>query len=44
VLGALFLQIIGTGLTLLSLSGAVVSIIQGAILVVSVLMSRVSRR
>lgn len=44
VLGALFLQIIGTGLTLFSLSGAVVSIIQGAILVVSILISRVGKR
>jgi ribose transport system permease protein len=44
VLGALFLQIIGTGLTLFSLSGAIVSIIQGAILVVSVMISRVGRR
>lgn len=44
VLGAVFLQIIGTGLTLLSLSGAIVSIIQGAILVVSVLVSRLGRR
>lgn len=44
VLGALFLQVIGTGLTLLSLSGAIVSIIQGAILVVSILVSRMGKR
>jgi ribose transport system permease protein len=44
LLGALFLQIIGTGLTLFSLTGAIVSIIQGAILVVSVLLARVGAR
>jgi ribose transport system permease protein len=44
LLGALFLEIIGTGLTLFSLSGAIVSIIQGAILVLSILLARVGSR
>lgn len=44
LLGAIFLQIIGTGLSLFSLSGAIVSIIQGAILVAAVLLSGVDRR
>lgn len=44
ILGALFLQIIGTGLTLFSISGALVAIIQGAILVVAVLIARVGNR
>lgn len=43
LLGVLFLQIIGTGLSLFSLSGAIVSIIQGAILLVAVLLSRVGK-
>lgn len=43
LLGVLFLQIIGTGLSLFSLSGAIVSIIQGAILVIAVLLSRVGK-
>lgn len=43
VLGTLFLQIIGTGLTLFNLSGALVSIIQGGILVAAVLISRIGR-
>ncbi len=44
LLGALFLQIIGTGLTLFSLSGAIVAIIQGGILVAAVLISRIGGR
>ncbi|MBS1878895.1 MAG: ABC transporter permease [Actinobacteria bacterium] len=43
VLGTLFLQIIGTGLTLFSISGALVSIIQGGILVAAVVISRLGR-
>lgn len=43
LLGVLFLQIIGTGLTLFSLSGAIVSIIQGSILVTAVLLARADR-
>ena len=43
-LGAIFLQIIGTGLSLFSLSGAIVLLIQGAILVASVVVSRLGRR
>lgn len=43
-LGALFLQIIGTGLTILSLSGPLVQIIQGAILALAVLLARVVGR
>lgn len=44
ILGALFLQIIGTGLTLFSISGALVAIIQGSILVAAVLVSRLGSR
>lgn len=39
-LGALYLQMIGTGLTLLNLSGSLVDIIQGGILAVAVLLAR----
>lgn len=42
-LGALYLQIIGTGLTILNLSGPLVQIIQGAILVAAILVSRAVR-
>jgi ribose transport system permease protein len=42
-LGALYLQIIGTGLTILSLPGPVVQMIQGGILVAAVLVSRFTR-
>jgi ribose transport system permease protein len=44
LLGALFLQIIGTGLTILNLTGPIVLMTQGAILVAAVLLSRVGRR
>jgi ribose transport system permease protein len=43
-LGALYLQIIGTGLTILDLSGPLVQIIQGAILVAAILVSRAVRQ
>ena len=42
-LGALYLQIIGTGLTILSLPGPVVQMIQGGILVAAILVSRLTR-
>lgn len=42
-LGALYLQIVGTGLTILNLSGPVVQMIQGAILAAAVLVSRLTR-
>jgi len=42
-LGALYLQIIGTGLTILNLSGPLVQIIQGSILVAAILVSRAVR-
>jgi ribose transport system permease protein len=42
-IGALYLQMIGTGLTILNLSGPLVSIIQGAILAAAVLISRLVR-
>ncbi len=42
-LGALFLQIIGTGLTILNLSGPLVQMIQGGILAAAVLVSRLVR-
>jgi ribose transport system permease protein len=42
-LGALYLQIIGTGLTILNLTGPVVQMIQGGILVAAVLVSRLTR-
>jgi ribose transport system permease protein len=42
-LGALYLQMIGTGLTILSLPGPVVQMIQGGILVAAILVSRVTR-
>lgn len=42
-LGALYLQIIGTGLTILSLSGPLVQMIQGGILAAAVLVSRLVR-
>ena len=42
-LGALYLQIIGTGLTIMNLAGPVTQIIQGTILVAAVLVSRLTR-
>jgi len=42
-LGALYLQIVGTGLTILNLSGPVVQMIQGGILAAAVLVSRLTR-
>jgi ribose/xylose/arabinose/galactoside ABC-type transport system permease subunit len=42
-LGALYLQIIGTGLTILSLAGPLVQMIQGGILMGAVLVSRLTR-
>jgi ribose transport system permease protein len=42
-LGALYLQIVGTGLTILNLSGPVVQMIQGAILGAAVLVSRLTK-
>ncbi len=42
-LGALYLQIIGTGLTILNLAGPVVQMIQGGILIGAVLVSRLTR-
>jgi ribose transport system permease protein len=44
LLGALFLQIIGTGLQLFNLTGAIVLTIQGGILAAAVLLSRLGRR
>lgn len=40
ILGALFLQIIGTGLSLFSVSASVVLLVQGGILVIAVLIAR----
>jgi ribose transport system permease protein len=42
-LGALYLQMIGTGLTILNLTGPVVQMIQGGILAAAVLVSRLTR-
>lgn len=42
-LGALFLQIIGSGLTILNLSGSLIQLIQGAILVLAILLARLNR-
>jgi ribose transport system permease protein len=42
-LGALYLQIVGTGLTILNLTGPVVQMIQGGILVAAILVSRLTR-
>ena len=42
-LGALYLQIIGTGLTILNLAGPIVQMIQGGILIAAVLVSRLTR-
>jgi ribose transport system permease protein len=42
-LGALYLQIVGTGLTILNLAGPIVQMIQGGILVAAVLVSRLTR-
>jgi ribose transport system permease protein len=42
-LGALYLQIIGTGLTILNLAGPIVQMIQGGILIAAVLVSRITR-
>ena len=44
LIGALFLEVISNGLTLLSLSNAVVLIVQGAILAGAVLLATVQRR
>lgn len=44
LLGALFLQIIQTGLSLFNLSGAIVLMIQGGILAAAVLISRLGRQ
>lgn len=44
LLGTLFLQIIGTGLTILNLTGPIVLMIQGGILALAVLLSRLGRR
>jgi ribose transport system permease protein len=43
-IGALYLQIIGSGLTILNLSGPLVQIIQGAILAAAIFLSRFARR
>jgi ribose transport system permease protein len=43
-LGALYLQIIGSGLTVLNLSGPLVQIIQGVILAAAILLARLNRR
>jgi ribose transport system permease protein len=43
-LGAVFLQMIGTGLTILNLTGPVVQMIQGGILVSAILLARMVRR
>ena len=42
-LGALYLQIIGTGLTILNLSGPIVQMIQGGILIAAILVARLAR-
>jgi ribose transport system permease protein len=42
-LGALYLQIVGTGLTILNLAGPIVQMIQGGILVAAVLVARLTR-
>ena len=42
-LGALFLQVIGTGLSMFNLGGPLVMIIQGAILVLAVVASKIGR-
>lgn len=42
-LGALYLQIVGTGLTILNLAGPIVQMIQGGILIAAVLVSRLTR-
>ena len=42
-LGALYLQIIGTGLTILNLAGPIVQMIQGGILIAAILVSRLTR-
>lgn len=39
-LGALFLQIIGSGLTVLNLSGSLIQLIQGAILIFAIILAR----
>ncbi len=43
-LGALYLQIIGSGLTVFNLSGPLVQIIQGMILAAAILLARLNRR
>jgi ribose transport system permease protein len=43
-IGALYLQIIGSGLTILNLSGPLVQIIQGAILAAAIFLARFARR
>jgi ribose transport system permease protein len=42
-IGALFLQIIGSGLTILNLSGPIIQIIQGAILAGAISLSRFNK-
>ena len=42
-LGALYLQMIGTGLTILNLAGPIVQMIQGGILIAAILVSRLTR-
>jgi ribose transport system permease protein len=42
-LGALYLQVIGTGLTILNLSGPIVQMIQGGILIAAILVARLAR-
>jgi ribose transport system permease protein len=42
-IGAIYLQIVGTGLTILDLSGPLVQMIQGGILVAAILVSRLTR-
>lgn len=43
-LGALFLQIIGSGLTVLNLSGSLIQLIQGGILVLAVVLARFNNK
>ena len=44
VIGVLYLGVISTGLTMFQLSTAVVNIVQGAILIISILLSRLGRQ
>jgi ribose transport system permease protein len=43
-LGALYLQVVGTGLTVLNLSGPIILIVQGVILVAAILLARMRVR